>query len=171
MPGDRFESKNRSTMTYRTRFAPSPTGKLHIVNIRAAINNWLSAPRGRGSSSHRDTDLEPPRRRLVQTGWIRCLARADLRRHAALNPKHPARAPSRNRRKAPGQARLQEDKAATGKGECIIFKMPGTDLFHDEVKGRPVQEGRGSKDFVIGAPTARRVHLATWWTLTMGITQ
>ena len=28
-------------MTIRTRFAPSPTGNVHIGNIRAAIYNWL----------------------------------------------------------------------------------------------------------------------------------
>ena len=27
----------------RVRFAPSPTGKVHIGNIRAAIYNWLYA--------------------------------------------------------------------------------------------------------------------------------
>jgi len=28
-------------MTVRTRFAPSPTGRLHLGNIRAAAFNWL----------------------------------------------------------------------------------------------------------------------------------
>ena len=28
-------------MTVRTRFAPSPTGRLHLGNVRAAAFNWL----------------------------------------------------------------------------------------------------------------------------------
>ena len=34
-------------MTVTVRFAPSPTGKLHVGNIRAALWNWLFA-RSRG---------------------------------------------------------------------------------------------------------------------------
>ena len=34
-------------MTVKVRFAPSPTGKLHVGNIRAALLNWLFA-RGQG---------------------------------------------------------------------------------------------------------------------------
>ena len=30
-------------MTVITRFAPSPTGHLHVGNIRAALHNWLFA--------------------------------------------------------------------------------------------------------------------------------
>jgi glutamyl-tRNA synthetase len=30
-------------MSVRVRFAPSPTGNVHIGNIRAAIFNWLFA--------------------------------------------------------------------------------------------------------------------------------
>ena len=30
-------------MTVKVRFAPSPTGKLHVGNIRTALINWLFA--------------------------------------------------------------------------------------------------------------------------------
>ena len=30
-------------MTVKVRFAPSPTGKLHVGNIRTALVNWLFA--------------------------------------------------------------------------------------------------------------------------------
>ena len=42
------------------RFAPSPTGRLHIGNLRPALLNWLFARRDRGSFILRfdDTDLE-----------------------------------------------------------------------------------------------------------------
>jgi glutamyl-tRNA synthetase len=47
-------------MTVRVRFAPSPTGNVHIGNIRAAIFNWLFARHEGGEFLLRveDTDLE-----------------------------------------------------------------------------------------------------------------
>ena len=43
-----------------TRFAPSPTGKLHIGNIRTAILNWLFARSSGGRFVLRidDTDVD-----------------------------------------------------------------------------------------------------------------
>ncbi|MGH6815365.1 MAG: glutamate--tRNA ligase [Hyphomicrobiaceae bacterium] len=47
-------------MTVIVRFAPSPTGRLHIGNIRTAILNWLFAKKQRGTFVLRidDTDRE-----------------------------------------------------------------------------------------------------------------
>lgn len=47
-------------MTVKVRFAPSPTGKLHVGNIRAALVNWLFARQQGGDFILRidDTDLE-----------------------------------------------------------------------------------------------------------------
>ena len=47
-------------MTVRTRFAPSPTGYLHIGGVRTALYSWLYARRHGGSFVLRieDTDLE-----------------------------------------------------------------------------------------------------------------
>lgn len=44
----------------RVRFAPSPTGQLHIGNVRTALFNWLFARQKRGAFVLRieDTDLE-----------------------------------------------------------------------------------------------------------------
>lgn len=46
-------------MTVRTRFAPSPTGRLHLGNVRAAVFNWLFARRHGGAFLLRieDTDV------------------------------------------------------------------------------------------------------------------
>ncbi len=46
--------------TVKVRFAPSPTGRLHIGNIRPAVFNWLFARREGGTFLLRfdDTDLE-----------------------------------------------------------------------------------------------------------------
>jgi len=45
--------------TVRTRFAPSPTGRLHLGNIRTAVFAWAYARRHRGQFVLRieDTDL------------------------------------------------------------------------------------------------------------------
>ena len=47
-------------MKIRTRFAPSPTGNVHIGNIRVAIYNWLFAKHNNGNFLLRieDTDRE-----------------------------------------------------------------------------------------------------------------
>ena len=47
-------------MTVKVRFAPSPTGKVHIGNIRTAIFNWLFARHSKGEYLVRveDTDKE-----------------------------------------------------------------------------------------------------------------
>ena len=47
-------------MTVTTRFAPSPTGSLHVGNVRTALHNWLWARRHGGRFLLRidDTDLE-----------------------------------------------------------------------------------------------------------------
>ena len=49
-----------SDMTNVVRFAPSPTGKLHVGNIRAALTNWLFARKTGGKFLLRldDTDAE-----------------------------------------------------------------------------------------------------------------
>jgi len=49
-----------SNKTEKVRFAPSPTGQIHIGNIRTAIFNWLFARHGGGEFVLRieDTDLE-----------------------------------------------------------------------------------------------------------------
>ena len=50
-------------MTVITRFAPSPTGHLHVGNIRAALHNWMWARKNGGRFLLRldDTDVERSR--------------------------------------------------------------------------------------------------------------
>ena len=47
-------------MTVKVRFAPSPTGKLHVGNVRTALVNWMYAQANSGVFVLRidDTDLE-----------------------------------------------------------------------------------------------------------------
>ncbi|WP_137898410.1 glutamate--tRNA ligase [Sphingomonas sp. 2SG] len=64
-------------MTVTTRFAPSPTGMLHVGNIRAALHNWMFA-RGQGGRfvlRIDDTDAERSEERFVAAiradlGWL-----------------------------------------------------------------------------------------------------
>jgi glutamyl-tRNA synthetase len=55
-------------MTVRTRFAPSPTGFLHIGGLRTALFSWLYARRHEGSFVLRieDTDLERSTAEAIQ---------------------------------------------------------------------------------------------------------
>ena len=50
-------------MTIKTRFAPSPTGRLHVGNVRTAIHNWMWARKQGGQFWLRidDTDRERSR--------------------------------------------------------------------------------------------------------------
>ena len=54
-------------MTVTTRFAPSPTGHLHIGNIRTALHNWMWAKKTQGRFILRidDTDAERSREEFV----------------------------------------------------------------------------------------------------------
>jgi len=55
-------------MTVRTRFAPSPTGHLHIGGVRTALFSWLHARKNKGSFILRieDTDRERSTRESVE---------------------------------------------------------------------------------------------------------
>ncbi|MEK7269768.1 MAG: glutamate--tRNA ligase family protein, partial [Planctomycetota bacterium] len=55
-------------MSVRVRFAPSPTGLLHVGGVRTAIYNWLFARRHGGAFILRidDTDVERNRDEAVK---------------------------------------------------------------------------------------------------------
>ncbi|MEE4289292.1 MAG: glutamate--tRNA ligase family protein, partial [Erythrobacter sp.] len=61
-------------MTATTRFAPSPTGRLHVGNIRTALHNWMLARKLGGTFLLRidDTDAARSREEYVEA------IRADL---------------------------------------------------------------------------------------------
>ena len=70
-------------------------------------------------------------------------------------------------------AAYKEDKGGTGRGEAVVFRMPGKDVgFVDAVKGRIEKKAENLKDFVIvrsdGSPVFHLGNVAD--DITMGIT-
>jgi len=57
-------------MTHRGRFAPSPTGPLHLGNARTALLSWLAAQAADGDWVMRVEDLDGPRVRQGMEGRI-----------------------------------------------------------------------------------------------------
>ncbi len=74
-----------------TRFAPSPTGRLHVGNIRTALHNWMLARKHGGKFLLRidDTDVERSREEYVEAiradlDWLGIVPNAEERQSARL---------------------------------------------------------------------------------------
>ena len=136
----------------RVRFAPSPTGKVHIGNIRAAIFNWLYARHVGGQFLLRveDTDLERSTPEAIQAlldcmKWLRLDWDGEILYQTSQRAHHLEVAEELLRR---GLA-YRENKG--GAGECVIFRMPkeGVIEYDDLVKGRMRKKAKDTQDFVI----------------------
>lgn len=112
-------------MAVRVRFAPSPTGHVHIGNIRAAIFNWLFARHEGGAFLLRieDTDLERSTPAAIATlldamGWLG-LSYDDVPMYQTQQ---------RGKHAEAAQQLLRHGDAYTsskgGKGEAILFRLP-----------------------------------------------
>ena len=140
----------------RVRFAPSPTGKVHIGNIRAAIYNWLYARHTGGKFLLRieDTDLERSTPEAIQV-LLECMKwlgldwdeevfyqTKNVKRHMEVV----------DRLLASGHAYKCEKTSRDGKtGTVVMFRMPkeGTIEFDDIVKGHMVKKAEDIQDFAI----------------------
>lgn len=78
-------------MTVTTRFAPSPTGYLHVGNVRTALHNWLFARKHGGRFLLRmdDTDLDRSRPEYADAiradlAWLGLVPDAEVRQSARL---------------------------------------------------------------------------------------
>lgn len=140
----------------RVRFAPSPTGKVHIGNIRAAIYNWLFARHTGGKFLLRveDTDLERSTPEAIKA-LFECME------WLGLDYDEPEFYQTKNVKRhlecvekllAEGKAYKCERTSRDGKtGEVVMFRMPkeGTIEFDDIVKGHMAKKAEDIQDFAI----------------------
>ena len=140
----------------RVRFAPSPTGKVHIGNIRAAIYNWLYARHTGGKFLLRveDTDLErsTPEAIAVLFDCMKWLG-LDWDEEVFYQTKNAKRhLEAVDRLLASGHAYKVEKTSRDGKiGVVTMFKMPreGVIEFDDIVKGHMAKKAEDIQDFAI----------------------
>ncbi len=140
----------------RVRFAPSPTGKVHIGNIRAAIYNWLYARHTGGKFLLRveDTDLErsTPEAIAVLMDSMKWLG-LDWDEEVFYQTKNVKRhLDVVDQLIASGHAYKTERTSRDGKtGTVVMFKMPteGVIEFDDIVKGRMAKKAEDLQDFAI----------------------
>ena len=139
-------------MSIRVRFAPSPTGQVHIGNIRAAIFNWLYARHTGGAFLLRveDTDRERSTPEAIRTllevmAWLGMASDEPPVYQSARTARHLEVAAAMV---AAGTA-YRENR--DGKGECIVCRMPKTGRveFTDAVKGRIRKQAEDTQDFII----------------------
>lgn len=140
-------------MKVRTRFAPSPTGPVHIGNMRVALYNWLFARHHGGDFLLRveDTDQARSTPEAIQTllkamKWMNIDFDGEPLYQSTRMEAHLKAA---DILLSKGLA-YKEDKGGLGQGECILFKMPGTDAsFVDGIKGTLSKAAENMQDFVI----------------------
>ena len=142
-----------------TRFAPSPTGFLHIGGARTALFNWLYAKRFGGTFLLRieDTDRERSTEAAVDGDPRRAeMARARLGRRGDL-PVRARRAPSRGRRADAGERRrlplLCERRGARGDAPEGAARRQADALRRALARPRP---GGGAAGRRARHPAARR---------------
>lgn len=142
--------------TTRVRFAPSPTGKVHIGNIRAAIFNYLYARHTGGKFLLRveDTDLERSTPEAIAT-------LLDCMKWLGLDYDEPEVYQTKNLQRhldcvekllSSGRAYRTEKVSRDGKtGSVVMFKMPreGVLEYNDLVKGVMRKKAEDVADFAI----------------------
>lgn len=113
-------------MSVRVRFAPSPTGHVHIGNIRAAIFNWLFARHEGGKFLLRveDTDLERSTPAAIETlldvmQWLKLDYDEELVYQTKQLPAHMVAA---GRMEAEGKAYWHTRKP--GEPPALYFRIP-----------------------------------------------
>jgi len=140
-------------MSIRTRYAPSPTGQVHIGNIRVAIFNWLLARHHGGQFLLRveDTDRERSTPEAVQKNFdaMEWLGLTYDEEPVYQSQRREAHLAAAEQLLAEGKA-YKSDFGSPEKGEAVVFRMPGSDMsFTDEVKGTLTKKAEDMKDLVI----------------------
>jgi glutamyl-tRNA synthetase len=138
-------------VSVRVRFAPSPTGYLHVGGARTALFNWLYARRNGGVFVLRieDTDLERSSAEMVDgilgsMKWLGLDWDEGPFFQAQRSDRHRAAA---ERLLASGAAYYTDDDE---RGRAVRFKVPpGVTSVDDAVKGRIDFDNAVLEDFVI----------------------
>jgi glutamyl-tRNA synthetase len=133
-------------MTVRVRFAPSPTGYLHVGGARTALLNWLYARHSGGTFLLRIEDTDKQRSteehtKVILDGltWLGLDWDEELVFQGARIARHQAAA---DRLLAEGKAYMDEG--------AIRFRMPpGEIAWDDAVHERISFQGEDLKDFII----------------------
>ena len=133
-------------MTDRVRFAPSPTGYLHVGGARTALFNWLYARRTGGTFLLRIEDTDKQRStdehtQVILDGlkWLGLDWDEELTFQGARLARHQEVA---DKLVAEGKAYLEE-------GVIRLRVPPGEIAWDDAVHGRISFQGEDIKDFVI----------------------
>jgi len=170
-------SLGRVTDSVRVRFAPSPTGFLHLGSARAALFNWLFARHSGGAFLLRieDTDRERSRPELVDViyeglewlglDWdeppVRQSQRDDAHQAAVdvlLDQGHAYWSdpvPEGDRERVGGRAYDPADRdrdLPAGRDRAVRFKVPhdgGVTSWNDLIRGEIAVEHEHIEDFVI----------------------
>jgi glutamyl-tRNA synthetase len=172
----------------RVRFAPSPTGYLHIGSARTFIFNWLYARHNGGAMILRidDTDLERNSEASLTSifeglkwlglGWDELyrqserlalhlhMAESILAKGLAYRDFTPAGSDEADKGQRELSTEESDRRAAAGEPFVLRFRVPRgeTVKFHDSVYGEQSKESDDIEDFALlrsnGAPT---YHLAS----------
>jgi len=133
-------------MTDRVRFAPSPTGYLHVGGARTALFNWLYARRTGGTFLLRIEDTDKQRStdehtQVILDGlkWLGLDWDEELTFQGARLARHQEVA----------DKLLAEGKAYLEEGVIRLRVPPGEIAWDDAVHGRISFQGEDIKDFVI----------------------
>src|SRR6266567_1250623 len=136
----------RSPMSVRVRFAPSPTGYLHVGGARTALFNWLFARKSGGTFLLRIEDTDKARSTDEHTQVI-----LDGLKWLGLDwDEQPIFQGARiGRHQEMADRLLKEDKAYVDEGTIRLRVPPGEIAWDDAVHGRISFQGEDIKDFVI----------------------
>jgi glutamyl-tRNA synthetase len=133
-------------MTVRVRFAPSPTGYLHVGGARTALFNWLYARKNGGTFLLRIEDTDRARSseehtQVILDGltWLGLDWDEEVTFQGAGLERHQALA---DRLLADGKAYLED-------GAIRFALPPGEIAWDDEVHGRIAFQGADIPDFVL----------------------
>ena len=103
----------------RTRFAPSPTGYMHVGNLRTALYTWLIARHSGGKFILRIEDTDQGR--LVE-GATEVRHPAQVRPDLGRGPRHRRPGGTLHPDRAPGAVR-QVRRAAGGEGPRLLLLL------------------------------------------------